>query len=95
MFLLDRCQLRNSVQDDPNRDPNDPHSVPDPYSEQGMRQRWFLRQLEAQKNARAVHIAEFFGVSLKTGKRDIAALRERGVITYRGNRRRGRYALLS
>lgn len=60
-----------------------------------MRQRWFLRQLEAQKNARAVHIAEFFGVSLKTGKRDIAALRERGAIIYRGNKRRGRYTLLT
>lgn len=84
----------HSVQDVPNRDPNDPHSVPDPYSEQGMRQRWFLRQLEAQKNARAVHIAEFFGVSLKTGKRDIAVLMARGAIAYRGNRRRGCYTIV-
>jgi len=80
--------------DVPVHDPNDPHNVPDPYSEQGMRQRWFLRQLEAHQNARAMHIAEFFGVSVKTGKRDIAALKQRGAIAYRGNGRRGRYALL-
>lgn len=80
---------------DPVRVPNDPDDDPDPYVECGVRQKWFVSQLAANRDVRAEHIANVFGVSIKTGKRDIAALKDRKIIIYSGSARRGRYRLVT
>ncbi len=75
---------------DPNRVPKrDPINVPDP-ADLNERQRWFLgRVVERRCDAR--EIAAAWTVSLKTARRDIAALKEAGLISYVGSRRKGRY----
>lgn len=79
----------------PVRVPDDTDDVPDPYAECGVRQKWFLSQLAANRDVRAEHIANVFSVSIKTGKRDIAALKDRKAIVYAGSTRRGRYRLVA
>ncbi|AYM81052.1 DeoR family transcriptional regulator [Agrobacterium tumefaciens] len=79
----------------PNNVPDDPVDVPVPGIELGRRQRWFVDQLELNRNVRAEHIANAFDVSVKTGKRDIALLKEQGIVTYAGSARRGRYFLVT
>lgn len=75
-------------------DPNhvrksDPKNVPDQFAF-NKRQRWFLNRItEGRCNAR--EIATAWTVSLKTARRDIAALKEAGLINYVGSRRKGRY----
>lgn len=75
---------------DPNHVPKrDPINVPDP-ADINERQRWFLgRVVEGRCDAR--EIAAAWTVSLKTARRDIAALKEAGLISYVGSRRKGRY----
>lgn len=75
--------------------PDDPVDVPVPGIELGTRQRWFVGQLELNRNVRAEHIANAFDVSVKTGKRDIALLKALGIVTYAGSARRGRYVLVT
>jgi hypothetical protein len=74
----------------PGRDPDDPDRVPD-ATELNIRQSWFLRQLGSNPAIRAADIAGFFGVSLKTAKRDIAALKNKRLVGYHGSARRGFY----
>ncbi|MFP1132614.1 DeoR family transcriptional regulator [Asticcacaulis sp. W401b] len=75
-------------------DPNhvrksDPKNVPDHFAF-NKRQRWFLNRItEGRCNAK--EIATAWTVSLKTARRDIAALKEAGLINYIGSRRKGRY----
>ncbi len=54
------------------------------------RQRWFLDRV-AQGRCDAREIEAAWTVSLKTARRDIAALKEAGLISYVGSRRKGRY----
>ena len=75
---------------DPNRVPErDPINVPD-RAELNERQRWFLDRV-ADGRCGANEIAVAWTVSLKTARRDIATLKEVGLISYVGSRRRGRY----
>lgn len=80
----------DGLKNDPNRVPKrDPINVPDP-ADINERQRWFLgRVVEGRCDAR--EIAAAWTVSLKTARRDIAALKEAGLVSYVGSRRKGRY----
>lgn len=72
---------------DPDRDPiNDPET-----SGINERQRWFLGRVAEGSRAGANEIVATWGVSLKTARRDIAALKLTGMIQYIGSRRKGRY----
>ncbi|HEY0123228.1 MAG TPA: hypothetical protein VGC14_15995 [Rhizobium sp.] len=75
--------------------PDGPGGVPDLHAGMGTRQKWFVGQLELNRNVRAEHIANAFDVSVKTGKRDIALLKEQRIVTYAGSTRRGRYILVT
>ncbi len=82
--------------DGPNLDPNhDPKNDPDHDDELGLnpRQKWFLSELSKKPRIRADSIQRFFNVSQKTSKRDIAALKAKGLLHFVGSRRRGRYVL--
>ena len=79
---------------DPNRVPErDPINVPD-QAELNERQRWFLDRV-AQGRCDAREIAAAWTVSLKTARRDIATLKEVGLISYVGSRRKGRYCRMA
>lgn len=72
---------------DPDRDPiNDPETV-----ELNERQHWFLARVAEGGRSGANEIVATWGVSLKTARRDIAALKAAGMIQYIGSRRKGRY----
>ncbi|MDA4634323.1 HTH domain-containing protein, partial [Escherichia coli] len=81
-------------------DPNVPNRVPDvpiddpEFDDMRLRQNWFLECLRRKPKTSCRDIKEFFGVSLKTAKRDIASLKAENKILFKGNRRRGRYVLL-
>lgn len=81
--------------DDRKNDPindriNDPVS---PSSDDGLnaRQRWYLEALAAGREVRAGDLQRRWDVSEKTARRDVAALKERGMIEFVGPLRRGRY----
>jgi len=75
---------------DPERVPkHDPLNVPDPV-ELNERQRWFLDRV-VEGRCGANEISAVWGVSLKTARRDIAALQKVRLIEYVGSRRKGRY----
>ena len=75
---------------DPNHVPErDPINVPD-QAGLNERQHWFLDRV-AQGRCDARGIAAAWTVSLKTARRDIATLKEAGLISYVGSRRKGRY----
>ncbi|MFY9824518.1 MAG: ATP-binding protein [Thermoanaerobaculia bacterium] len=60
-----------------------------------IRQRWFLEALSAGQRPKPGDLAEHFGVTIKTAKRDIAMLRDHGVVVFVGAAKNGYYALLS
>lgn len=67
----------------------DPINVPD-WAELNERQHWFLdRVAQGRCNAKALSAA--WEVSLKTARRDIAALKDAGLVCYVGSRRKGKY----
>ncbi|WP_283179907.1 hypothetical protein [Gemmobacter sp. 24YEA27] len=72
---------------DPDRDPmNDPETP-----EINERQHWFLARVAEGGRSGANEIVSTWQVSLKTARRDIAALKLTGMIQYIGSRRKGRY----
>lgn len=73
--------------DDPDRDTiNDPEPT-----ELNERQHWFLARVAEGGRCGANEIVSIWQVSLKTARRDIAALKTAGLIRYVGSRRKGRY----
>ncbi len=80
---------------DPDRDPDDPKFDPDLADAIGPRQLWFLQELRRKPGTTAGDIAVFFGVSLKTAKRDIASLKQSELISYTGSHQKGHYVVLS
>ncbi len=80
---------------DPDRDPDDPEIDLNVTDLVGPRQIWFLQELRRKPKATAKDICQFFGVSQKTAKRDVAALKQLGIIGYEGSHRKGRYVALS
>jgi hypothetical protein len=57
------------------------------------RQRWYLEALAAGKEVRADDLRRRWGVSEKTARRDVAALKDHGMIEFVGPLRTGRYRL--
>lgn len=78
---------QNVPMDDPDRDPiNDPEAT-----ELNARQHWFLARVSEGGRCGANEIVSIWQVSLKTARRDIAALKAAGLIRYVGSHRKGRY----
>lgn len=86
---------QNDPENDRNRDPDrDPDRDPETArSDAGMtpRQRWFFEALQAGRQVRVADLGKRWGISTKTARRDIAALKAIGVIEFVGSRRSGRY----
>lgn len=77
--------------DDPINDP-DRDRISDPMTEPlKRRQQWFLERVVRGIRSTASDIELHWGVSPKTARRDIAALRSAGLIHFTGARRNGRY----
>ena len=57
------------------------------------RRRWFMDGLAAGERVDATALQDRFGISRRTAKRDIAALRASGAIRFVGTCRRGRYVI--
>ncbi|MEI6209252.1 MAG: DeoR family transcriptional regulator [Desulfuromonadales bacterium] len=55
------------------------------------RQAWFLEQIVAEKKPKSIDVAEYFNVTTMTAKRDIADLKERGLIEFVGSAKTGWY----
>lgn len=88
--------LNDPINDTVNDPINDRINAPvDPSSSGDLnpRQRWYLETLVAGQDVRAVDIRRCWGVSQKTAQRDVAGLRERGLIEFVGSPKAGRYRL--
>lgn len=59
-----------------------------------QRQLWFLGQLQDNKVVRVEDLAEIWGKSLRTAKRDIQGLKVAGLVRFSGGKRNGRYRLV-
>lgn len=57
------------------------------------RQRWFLVQLQEGMHSTAAKISARWSVNIKTARRDIADLKERGLIKFQGPRKTGWYVM--
>ena len=57
------------------------------------RQRWFIEQIAQEERVTSADLAKAFGVSIRTAKRDLAALQEAGIIQFIGSRKAGRYEI--
>jgi hypothetical protein len=75
---------------DPLNDPVD-DPVNDPAEELNVRQRWFLRQVMRGGSVKAIDLRRRWAVSEKTAKRDIATLKNRGLIIFVGAFKTGSY----
>ena len=84
----DRKNDRTNV---PLNDRNRGSSEPPPEDGLNPRQRWYLEALAAGKELRANDLRHRWGVSEKTARRDVAVLKERGIIEFVGPPRTGRY----
>ncbi len=73
--------------------PDVPVNVPVEGAALNDRQQWFLEQLSLGRSVKATDIEAQWGVSVKTAKRDIAALRKRELIVFVGAPKTGRYQL--
>lgn len=71
---------------EPVNEPDVPVNVP-----VNDRQKWLLEQIAAKRNPKADDIAEHFNVTTMTAKRDIADLKDRGVIEFVGSPKTGWY----
>lgn len=58
------------------------------------RQRWMLSELAQGNNVSTEHLMYAFEISESTARRDISALRKRGLIAFEGPPKTGRYILL-
>lgn len=59
------------------------------------RQKWFLKQIGKNIRVSSSDIAAHWGVSQKTAKRDIADLKQKGLIEFLGAPKSGYYCLKS
>ena len=58
------------------------------------RQRWFLEQLAVSKQIRASDLADYWSISEKTAKRDIADLKRKGLVEFVGAPKNGFYRVV-
>ena len=59
------------------------------------RQLWFLGLLQEGHNIRAAHISTCWGVTLRTARADIAQMIEQRLVRFRGNKKEGKYKVLT
>jgi len=57
------------------------------------RQKWFLEQISAGNNPKASDVSTHYAVTTMTAKRDIADLKERGVVEFVGSAKTGSYKM--
>ncbi len=57
------------------------------------RQTWFLNRLRACEPVRPKDLADHFGVSLRTARRDVGTLTDLGLVTFEGSKKTGAYRL--
>ena len=69
-----------------------PVNVPESVPITG-RQQWYFEQLAEGKDCKAIDIAEYWNVSERTAKRDIADLKKKGIIEFIGAPKKGFYRL--
>ncbi|HKV12540.1 MAG TPA: ATP-binding protein, partial [Thermoanaerobaculia bacterium] len=55
------------------------------------RQTWFLAALHAGEGPRVKDLVERFGVTLRTARRDVAGLKDQGLVEFLGGSRKGSY----
>jgi hypothetical protein len=91
---IDANDRKNDRNDDRNDDRNPVSAGRPPERDLSPRQRWYLEGLAAGEEMRAADLRRRWGVSDKTARRDVAALKERGMIEFVGPSRTGRYRLL-
>ena len=84
---------KNDRTNDPINDRNRQPAGPPPKDRLNPRQRWSIELLAAGKDLRADDIRRRWGVSDKTARRDVAALKQRGMIEFVGPLRTGHYRL--
>jgi hypothetical protein len=91
------CGGRGSDDREVNRvnDRNRGLTGPAPKERLNPRQRWYLEALAAGKEVRAGDLQRRWGVSEKTARRDVAALKDCGMIEFVGPPKTGRYRLAS
>ncbi|MBI3440393.1 MAG: HTH domain-containing protein [Proteobacteria bacterium] len=58
-----------------------------------QRQIWFMKHLRRGQKVSARHISAYAGISLKTARRDIAALIAQGIVRFIGAKKTGYYGL--
>lgn len=59
-----------------------------------LRQRWFLAQIREGRDPSILSILDYWRVSRRKAKGDIASLKNRGIIAFVGAKKNGRYILL-
>ena len=72
---------------------NVPTNVPINNVPINKRQQWFLNQLIAGKKVKAADLARAWNVTEKTAKRDIAVLKQHGIIEFIGSLKTGSYSI--
>lgn len=55
------------------------------------RQIWFVQELQSGNNQKPSDIAEKWFVNIRTAKRDVSLLQEKGLVKFKGSRRYGKY----
>jgi hypothetical protein len=55
------------------------------------RQKWFLQELRSETKIDVLDLSEKWSVSIRTAKRDIRDMKERGLIYFSGSRKYGKY----
>lgn len=85
---------KNDRTNDPINDRNREPVAPPLEDGLNPRQRWYIEALAAGKEVRADDLRRRWGVSEKTARRDVALLKDRGMIEFVGSLRTGRYRLL-
>lgn len=65
------------------------------HAQLNPRQEWFLERVARDEKCTAEDIAGHWNVALRTAKRDIGLLRDRGRISFAGSRRLGRYVMVN
>lgn len=84
---------KNDRKDDRINDRNRGPVAPEDEDGLNPRQRWYLEALVAGNKVRADDLRRRWDVSEKTARRDVAALRQRGMIEFIGSLRTGQYRL--
>lgn len=102
-FWDDYNLIHQIIQDEEHDDNSCSQEIPVPQSNVpanvpikiNQRQKWFLLQLKNAPEISAKEISDNFQVSHKTAKRDLADLKEKGRIKFKGATKNGHYELVS